>query len=247
MIEKLAINQPEYWPLSRFLAKWAAADLLVVLDVAQFDRSSLQHRARMRSRFDGAYRWLTIPFAYHGGGTPQQIRVLEPVERSWALKHWSRLREWYRGADAGRLREVEGWFLREHDLPGRAISTYALESMLFLAELTSISTPYVLASALVPPPGGWGGKSDLVLNISRKVGARTYLSGVRGASYLDWSAFEHAGISIEVQAYRQAEDAAELSALHTYLEEGLPALLDLVARKDITDQVEPVEGAGDGE
>ena len=233
-VDRVAIHQPEYWPLPRLLAKWAAADLLVVLDIAQFDRSSLQHRARLRSRFDGAYRWLTIPFAHVG--VPQQIRVLEPVDRGWALKHWSRLREWYRGADPARLRAVEDWFLLLDAASGEAISTYALESMRILAALASIRTPYVLASALVPPPGGWGGKSDLVLNICRRVGARTYLSGVRGASYLDWSAFERAGISIEVQAYRQSEGEAELSALHTYIEGGVPPLIDFVTRRDITEQ-----------
>lgn len=238
-VTKLAINQPEYWPLPRLLAKWAAADLLVVLDTAQFDRSSLQHRARFRSRFDGAQRWLTIPFAHNP--LPQQVRVLDPIDRDWTLKHWARLREWYRGAETSRLREVEVWYLKVHESHGEAISTYALESMLHLADLTGIATPYVLASALVPPPGGWGGKSELILNICKKVGARTYLSGVRGASYLDWAAFERAGISIEVQAYRQAEDEAELSALHTYLEEGLAPLLDLVARKDITEQAESKE------
>jgi len=236
-IKTVCIHQGEYWPLPRLLAKWAAADLLIVLDIAQFDRSSLQHRARLQSRFDHAGRWLTIPFAHLG--SPQQIRVLEPVERHWAMHHWSRLREWYRGADPGRLAEIEAWFVQQDADHGQAISTYALESMRWLATVIGIDTPYVLASALIPPPGGWGGKSDLVLNLCKSVGAGVYLSGVRGASYLDWTAFERAGLSIEVQAYRQVVGEPELSALHTYLEQGIEPLRDLVSRKSLTEPATP--------
>lgn len=222
---KVAIHQPEYWPIPRLLAKWAAADLLIILDIAQFDRSSLQHRARLKSRFDGMYRWLTIPFIHSG---PQQIRVLEPAERTWALKHWYRLREWYRDADEARMELISTWFNgRER---GQAISTYALESMEFLGKLLNISTKVQLASAMMPPEGGWGGKSDLVLNLCRAAQSTVYLSGVRGASYLDWNAFERVGISIEVQAYRHQSAEPELSALHTYLEHGQDALKDLVSQ-----------------
>lgn len=240
-MRRVAIHQPEYWPLPRLLAKWAAADLLIILDIAQFDRSSLQHRARFQSRFDRAYRWLTIPFAHIG--TPQQIRVLDPVERNWTIKHWARLREWYRGADAERLAQISTWFELQHANHGQAISTYTLESMKFLADLVGIQTPYVLASALIPPSGGWGGKSDLVLNLCKSAGAGIYLAGVRGATYLDWAAFERVGISIEVQAYMHPVGEPELSALHTYFELGLDALVDLVMRKVITDkqEEEPVE------
>lgn len=222
---KVAIHQPEYWPIPRLLAKWAAADMLVILDIAQFDRSSLQHRARLKSQFDGTYRWLTIPFVHAG---PQQIRVLEPAERTWSLKHWYRLREWYRSADEARMGLVGTWFNdRER---GQAISTYSLESMEFLAKLLKIETPIILASAMMPPEGGWGGKSDLVLNLCRAAKCSVYLSGVRGATYLDWNAFERVGISIEVQAYKHTSSEPELSALHTFLESGPEALAELVKR-----------------
>jgi hypothetical protein len=235
-MKRIAIHQPEYWPLPRLLAKWAVADLLIVLDIVQFDRSSLQHRARFQSRFDGAYRWLTVPFAHIG--TPQQIRVLEPVERNWAVKHWARLREWYRGVEPERLDAIAVWFETQHQDHGQAISTYTLESMKFLATLVGIQTPYVLASALIPPTGGWGGKSDLVLNLCKASGAGIYLAGVRGATYLDWAAFERLGISIEVQAYMHPTSEPELSALHTYFEAGLEPLVDLVTRKVITTKQE---------
>lgn len=226
---KVAIHQPEYWPIPRLLAKWAAADLLVVLDIVQFDRSSLQHRARLQSTFDLANRWLTIPFIHIG--TPQQIRVLEPADPDWAEKHWARIKDWYRAAEPARMETIGAWFKLMHSRSGEAISNYTVESMRFLGAILGIETPIMLASSMFPPAGGWGGKSDLVLNLCKSAGADVYLSGVRGATYLDWTAFERSGISTEVQAYRHPQAEPELSALHTYLDHGTEALNDLCLQR----------------
>jgi len=96
--------------------------------------------------------------------------------------------------------------------------------------------PVILASALIPPEGGWGQKSDLVLNICKAMKADRYLAGVRGSQYLDYAAFERAGVSIEVQAFAHppgmlGRSQAELSALHTYLTEGPDAVRVAVQKR----------------
>lgn len=229
---RLAIHQPEYWPIPRLLAKWAAVDLLVLLDTAQFDRASLQHRARFlpRTAAGSENRWLTIPFQHVG--EPQQIRVVEPADLGWPARHLAQVREWYPGLGR-RIQAVADWF-KAATAPNadaiESVALYAWRSMAALAEMCDLTLPPVIpASALQPPPGGWGQKSDLVLNICQAVKARTYLAGVRGSQYLDWAAFERAGISIQVQAFTHPPEylgrsQVELSALHLYLTDGPDAV-----------------------
>ena len=80
--------------------------------------------------------------------------------------------------------------------------------------------------AMLPPPGGWGSKNDLLVNLCKAVRAKTFLSGRSGAKYLDYALFERMGIGIEVQAFPPAGE--ELSSLHVFLTEGPEALAQQV-------------------
>lgn len=230
---KIAIHQPEYWPLPRLLAKWAQADLLVLLDTVQFDRTSLQHRCACTSP-DGQLRWLTIPFR-HEPLVPR-VRSLEPSDNYWPRTHQQRIAEWYRLADPTRLAAVTEWFASARALPDLSMAHYATQSMHWLAQQIDIQVPTLWASGLRPPDGGWRSKGELVLDICRSVGADTYLSGVSGASYLERTGFQFqdAGITIEVQSFPAAREymrqGKELSGLHVYLTNGAEALQEVVAR-----------------
>jgi hypothetical protein len=220
-----------------------AADLLVLLDIVNFDRESLQHRCRLAC--NGESRWLTIPYRHIG--EPQRLRSLEPLDHTWPKAHLARIREWYRGADAKRLQAIGDWYTTHgptSDESLESVAIYAWKSMTYLVDICGlIAPPIILASALHPPAKGWGQKSDLVLNLCAAVfggagalGRPTYLSGVTGSKYLDYAAFERAGISIEVQAYAPpphlpGRSQMELSALHTYLTDGPDAVRTAVAAR----------------
>ena len=231
---KVAIHQPEYWPLPRLLAKWAQADLLVFLDTVQFDRTSLQHRAALASP-DGALRWLTIPFR-HEPMVPR-LRTLEAADDAWPRAHLHRLTDWYRHADPSRLQAVRDWFHAMQRAPeDHSVAQYAADTMLWCAHQIGLTVPTVWASALFPPHGGWRSKAELVLDICQAVGATTYLSGVSGAAYLERAGFQfqQAGVTVEVQSFPAAREhmrqGKELSSLHVYLTSGHEALHELVYR-----------------
>lgn len=227
---RVAIHQPEYWPIPRLMAKWAQADLLVVLDVVQFDRSSLQHRCKLASP-DGQLRWLTIPFHHNG---PRVIRDIGPSDEHWAVRHWRTIREWYRYADPGRLDDVGGFYKGLDVAQTRlSIAHYAEYTMHMSRKWAGIETPVRRVSELTQPDGHWGTKADLVLNICRAVGATSYLSGRSGAEYLlhAESQFSQAGVALEIQTYPQSAEVPGMSALHFYLMSGAARLRDLVTRR----------------
>ncbi len=67
----------------------------------------------------------------------------------------------------------------------------------YLLEQLGIQIKVLPASTLKPE----GKKSDLILDICKKVGADTYLSGISGKEYLDESSFQRNGIPILYQEF----------------------------------------------
>lgn len=223
---RIAIHQPEYFPWLGFIDKARRADVLVLLDDVQFDRSSLQHRARVAG--PNGLVWLTIPFVHR---FPQRIDEVAFSDDRWKIKHLKTLQACY-----GR---APGWSAAAHALEGffggahARLVDAAVASVELLLHAFGAAPRLVRASTLGVP----GEKADLVLGICRALGATRYLSGRSGASYLDAAAFTLAGVAIDVQSfavptYPRArplpDDARGLSALDAWLALGrdAPAVLE---------------------
>ena len=223
---KIAIHQPEYFPWLGFVAKARRADVLVLLDHVQFDRSSLQHRAKVAGA--NGLVWLTIPFVHR---FPQRIDEVELADDRWRTKHWKTLTACYGRAPgwpaaAGAL---EGFF----GVARARLVDATVASVELTLDAFAVTARRLRSSAL----GVGGERADLVLAICRTLGATTYLSGKTGASYLDGEAFAAAGIALEVVPYAPPDyprarplpdDVRGLSALDAWcqLGAGAPALLE---------------------
>jgi hypothetical protein len=186
----VAIHQPEYFPWLGYLDKARRADVFVLLDDVQFDRSSQQHRARVAGA-NGPV-WLTIPFVHR---FPQRIDEVAAADDRWRAKHWKTLQACY-GRAAGwkdAAPRLEAFFARPHP---RVVDA-ALGSVTLLLEAFGVGTRVVRSSEL----GIAGQKAELVLDLCRALGATRYLSGRTGATYLDAAAFAQAGVTLEVQSF----------------------------------------------
>jgi len=226
MSHTVAIHQPEYFPWLGFLDKARQVDTFVILDSVQFDRSSLQHRAKVLG--PNGLVWLTIPFRHKH---PQRIDEVEFSDPRWSSKHLKSLQASY-----GRAKGFAQAFPRLERFFG---SEYA-----HLVDVTAASCELLLDVFGVTPArvvrsselGVAGEKADLVLDICKKVGATRYLSGRTGATYLADSELARSGIEIVVQSFTVpvyerrrpiAEEVGGLSALDAWLElgDGCRALL----------------------
>jgi hypothetical protein len=208
----VAIHQPHYLPWLGYLSRMACADLFVLLDHVQFERRNYQNRTRVR--IDGEPRWLTVPVEQRSREEPiAQKRIDNRVQgaRHWSRIHFLTLRHAYREA-----RHLDPYLSQLRDLyEARYERLIDLNVALleFLRGAFAIRTPLVKSSALAPQ----GAKSELVLDVCRRVGARALLVGLGGSrAYLDREAFARAGIALVFQqfahpAYRQC-GAAPFSA-----------------------------------
>jgi hypothetical protein len=188
----VAIHQPEYFPWLGYLEKVRRADIFVLLDSVQFDRSSLQQRARVMGAT--APVWMTIPFVHQ---FPQRIDQVVIAEDTWREKHRKTLQACYgrAGGFPAVNPKIEAYFAA----PRQRLVDATVASLELLLEAYGLAgkTEIVRASALPVT----GTRSDLVLALCQHLGATRYLSGKTGASYLDAGVFARAGIEIEVQSY----------------------------------------------
>lgn len=195
----VAIHQPNFVPWLGYLDRMIRSDLFVLLDHVQFERRNYQNRALIR--LEDQERWLTVPVVQ----VSQKERIIEkqvdnPADLSgtrwWGPSHFLTLRYAYRKAPffdlyAPRLREIlEARWDKLVDLN--------LATLDFLRDALEIRTPMLRSSQMHVE----GARSDLLLDICRKVGASAFLGGMGGSrGYLDQEAFAAAKMGVQWQEF----------------------------------------------
>lgn len=193
----VAAHQPAYLPWLGYLDKVAKADVFVVMDDLQYEKENFQNRNRVK--VNNGTTWLTIPLEkgaqsdricdkrIQNGGSPKE---------HWQRRAWETLRIHYGKAPhfARYADELEDVFTRRWD---RLVDVDA--HMLGLARRwLGITRPVLHASSL----GLSGHKTERIIDLCKKVGAKVYLSGRGGSTdYLDVEALARAGITVMWQQF----------------------------------------------
>ena len=193
----ITAHQPVYLPWLGLFHKIASADTFVSFDDVQYLPRDWNNRNKIRTA-SGAI-WLTVPVLTKGH-REKPIREIEINNRDpWRRKHWNSISMNYsKAAFFAQYEELVRsvyqrewqwlWELNEHMLRW------------FLVAL-GIHVRFLRASEL----GLEGTKSDLVLDMCRKLGAKTYIFGALGQDYARVEDFQQAGVEVVFQDYRHPE------------------------------------------
>lgn len=190
----VSINQPAYLPWLGYFHRIAVSDLHIVLDHVQFEKNSFCNRNKIRVGNEAL--WLTVPVQTKGHFGDLAIHKLQFAENiPWQKKHWNSLRMNYSSAPYFSQYAASYESIYNHSWPSfmpmvRAFLKQHLEHL-------GIKTPLQFSSEM----NAEGNKSDLVLNLCRKVSAKTYFSGALGKDYLDEKGFDENGIRVLYQEY----------------------------------------------
>jgi len=191
----VAVHQPQYLPWLGYFDKVDRADLFVVLDTVQFKKNEFQNRNRIKTT--AGWQWLTVPVHYRFPQTIREVTVNADV--NWRHKHRQAIVTNYSKTPyfEASMPFFDGLYRRDW---GR-LSDLNVCTVLGLMERFGIATPVCNADAwdLSDDPTG------RLVDICRKAGARTYLSGAGGRDYLDLAQFEAAGVEVVFQDYRHPE------------------------------------------
>lgn len=187
-----ATHQPNLFPRLTTLAKLFAADYWIVLDDVQFNRRDYQHRARIATLDAlGPDRWLTIP-THRPSGRATLIRDTLIVDPAAARRRASSI-----------LRQQYGtsphWPALDRALQpvwnafgtGR-VAAVATASTRALLELLGWPGQIFTSSTLTARTG----RSERLADLAAVTGARAYLCGTGGMTYLDHAPFTELGVAV---------------------------------------------------
>lgn len=219
----VAIHQPHYFPWLGYIDKLDRADLFIYLDHVQYERGGWQNRNFIKTA-NGAIR-LTVPVRRGALQEPLLDKVMDD-SRPWRRNHAATMRQAYRRAPFLDL------YPHIVDVTVEAAEERLVELNLrccsLVADAFGVTTPTLRSSELGPVHGA---KSDMLVELCRRVGATAYLSG-DGAGYLDEQAFVAARLDVVRQrfnhpTYRQQHMQhgfiARLSVVDLLLNEGQAA------------------------
>ena len=182
----VALHQPVYLPFPGFFQKMARADEFMFLDFVQLHRQSWQVRNRVKTAAGVA--WLSVP-VFVKGRFGQLIRDTRVVAGNWGRKHWETLRQSYGAAPY--FRDYSDFFADTYARPWEWLVELNLHITEGMRGFFGVRTP------IIQPPEGArfeGAKTDLVIDICRKIGATTYLSSDGEAAYIEPEKFAAAGL-----------------------------------------------------
>ncbi|WP_084143991.1 WbqC family protein [Amycolatopsis taiwanensis] len=211
-----AIHQPNFFPRPSTLAKLVRADVWVVLDDVQFNARDYQHRARLATLADpAAQRWLTVP-VHRPHGRDTRINELLLADPDLSRRRVGQL--------------VRQYYGRSRHWPAASACVdevlVALELSPRLTDVAEVSTRALLARL------GWAGRvvrsstltarndrSARLADLTKAVGADTYLCGPGGSRYLDEGAFTELGLTVsypEPPRWTRAPGIRAISALWAF-------------------------------
>ncbi|MFD7862233.1 WbqC family protein [Streptomyces sp. NPDC059783] len=187
-----AIHQPNFLPRLTTLAKLFAADYWIVLDDVQFTRRDYQHRARLADLDDPArQQWLTIP-THLPGGRSTLIRDAVIDDPDLARRRTAGMLRQHYGASphwpalAKALDPVLDAFSTGRTAAVAEMSTHVLLDLLGWRG-------QILTSSRLPARPG---RSVRLADLAVATGARTYLCGTGGMTYLNPSPFTAQNIAV---------------------------------------------------
>jgi len=214
----VVILQSNYIPWKGYFDLINLADEFVLYDEVQYTKNDWRNRNVIKTK--AGAKWLTIPVRVRRLG--QRINETNVSDSRWNQKHWktietnyskaahfnifkSRLRDLYLGCEEKSLSRINERFIRE------------------MCDIIGIKTR-ITSSAIY---NGTGGKTDRLVDICKKAGATTYLSGPAAKTYINQGLFADVDIELSWMDY---SDYPEYDQLYPPFQHTV-SILDLILNR----------------
>ncbi|MCH7482406.1 MAG: WbqC family protein [Chloroflexi bacterium] len=141
---RVTIHQPEFIPWLGFFHKASLADMLVVLDDAQFRKNYFQNRNRIRTA-EGSV-WVTVPVTRNLGTPINEVRIAAEGNPRWADRIENAVALAYRRAP--HFESVQGGFVGCLRGAGETLVSLNIPLLRWMLEQFGLSKKVVLSSSL---------------------------------------------------------------------------------------------------
>ena len=214
-MKKVAIIQSNYIPWKGYFDIIHDVDTFIFYDDLQFTKNDWRNRNKIKTP-RGA-EWISIPV---GTDLRRLICEVELKDPSWQQKHWNMLRLNYEKAP--HFKEfrpfLENVFLGRVWMNLSELNQYLIRTI--SQEFLGIQTEMIDSRTFDLE----GQRLDRLLDLLRKAGADSYVSGPAARSYIEPEKFEAAGIEL---IYKSYEGYPRYPQLHGAFEHGV-SMIDLL-------------------
>lgn len=188
---RVAVIQSNYIPWKGYFDMINDVDTFVFHDDLQYTKNDWRNRNKIKT--PAGPQWLTIPV---GTSEHRLICEVEIKDSSWQKKHWNLIQLHH--ARSPHFKEYAE-LLKEIYLgrTWRNLSALNQHLIVTLSETLGISTRFRDSRELQPE----GLKQERLLDLLKKVGATSYLSGPAAKDYIEPERFAAAGIDLEWKSY----------------------------------------------
>ena len=197
---KVVILQPSYIPWRGVFDQIHRADLFIFYDDVQYDKHGWRNRNQIKT-VQGK-QWLTIPVHSSGATQGKLIKEIEiDWSKIWTANHIKALTVSY--SRAPYFRQVIASLRPFYERHDQFLADFTISLTVALARQMGIShTRFMRASEL---SGIDGEKTDRLVQLLTKVGAKHYISGPSAKDYLEEEKIKSAGLTLEYMEYDYSE------------------------------------------
>lgn len=190
---KVAIHQPNYLPYLGFFHKLSLADTFVIMDDTQYDKKFTN---RNKIKVPGNWIWLTVPINKKHKFVANKIVEINN-EENWQSDHFKKINHSYSNSEFFK-KNYKTFFEKIYSKKWDHLFTLNYELIIQLIDWLDIKIEVIKESELNIN----GNSTDRLVNISKKIGAETYVSGIGGKEYMNKKMFETNNIKIEYQNFK---------------------------------------------
>lgn len=212
---KMATVQSNYLPWRGYFGLINEVDLFIFYDDVKYTKGDWRNRNRIIG--SGGPQWLTIPCGSNNGRLIHEVSL---KETNWQEKHWRTLLHNYKQAPF--FSEYK-YFFEEIYLGRKWENLSELNQQTIRAisrELLKLETEFDDSRNFDIE----GTKSERVLDLARKSGCSTYLSGPAAQDYLDVVDFYDSGIDLVWADYSLLKPYPQMSSTF----DGNVSIIDLL-------------------
>lgn len=228
----LTAHQPVYLPWLGLFNKIALSDLFCYFDIVQYQTKDFNNRNKIKT--NAGPIWLTVPVESKDH-YKKSIGKIKIIQNGWQKKHIKTIQLQYKKAPF--FDKYFEKFINTLDSNSKGtLSELNLSMLKLFNEILGISTPIILASEF----DFEGKKSDLVLDMCKKLGADKYIFGAQGKDYADKDSFLAEGVVPLFQEYKHpqypqlhGDFISHLSVLDLIFNVGDSALEVLMRNNDV--------------
>ena len=198
---KAVIHQPYYLPYPGFFHKLSLGDIFVIMDDVQYDK---RFTNRNRVIATNGWTWITVPI-----NKKQKFSLNMEVEINnelpWKEIHWKKILYSYKNSKYFHLYKdyFEKLYKKEWDF----LFDLDFELVKQVVNWLGIKIKIIRESELNIK----GESTQRLIDVCKKVGADTYISGVGGKNYMDEKLFEKSNMKLIFQNYNHPQYPQRMS------------------------------------